>query len=98
MTRKRQTPVKVRASVRVRHSTVRDAIGDDIEAAIRCAIRRTWKHRDDPQPTPEVVDALVSEVSRGVDGVMDVWLDFGECDCGLSCDLHAGRELRRGEP
>lgn len=62
--------------VRVRRSKVHDAILDDIDGAIRGAIHRTWKHRDDSLPLDAEV-ALIDEIEARIDGVLATWLDFG---------------------
>lgn len=78
MTHKTKPPVKVRAtSVRVRRSQVRDAISVEIEGAIRGALARVFKHREDSLPEG-VEEHIVSEVAFRVDGVIYTWLDFGD--------------------
>lgn len=76
--RKPKPPVKVRASsVRVRRSQVRDAISVEIEGAIRGALARAYKHREDELPAG-VEDHIVSEIETRVVSVLDEWLDFGD--------------------
>lgn len=78
LTHKSKPPVKVRASsVRVRRSQVRDAICAGIEGAVRGAIWRVYKHRDDELP-PGVEDQIVTEVETRVVAVLDEWLDWGD--------------------
>lgn len=78
LTHKTKPPVKVRAtSVRVRRSQVRDAISVEIEGAIRGALARVFKHREDSLPNG-VEDHIVSEVETRVTSVLDEWLDFGD--------------------
>lgn len=78
MTHKTKPPVKVRASsVRVRRSQVRDAISAELEGAIRGALYRVYKHREDSLPDG-VEGAIVAEVETRVTSVLDEWLDFGD--------------------
>lgn len=78
MTHKTKPPVKVRASsVRVLRSAVRDAMSVEIEGAIRGALARVFKHRDESLDEA-IGEHIVSEVAFRVDGVIYTWLDFGD--------------------
>lgn len=77
MTTRKTSASRVTApALRVRRSKVRDAMLEEIEGAIRGAIWRTWKHREDALPS-DAERVLVDELAIRIDGVLCDWLDFG---------------------
>lgn len=76
--RKPKPPVKVRAcSVRVHRRSVADAIDAEIEGAVRGAILRAFKHRDE-EISDDATEAIVTEAQTRIAGVLFTWLDFGD--------------------